>query len=253
MSGAVQPFNESAEPETLLRAVDLAVGYLGRPVLSGLHLTIRRGECVALVGPNGSGKTTLFRTLLGILPVLAGEIRYGGASGRGGRPALGYVPQRDQLDAIFPLTVAEVVRMGAYRRWRPFLPLRSVGRERVAAALAKVGAKGWEKRVVSELSGGQRQRVLIARALMAEPDMLLLDEPTSGIDMASEEAIFAEVNQCREDGLGILMVSHDLVGLARVATRVVLVRDGGLVETTAEELLIPDRLRDLMRGAGGGE
>src|SRR3970282_735385 len=133
--------------ETLLTVDDLSVGFPGTPVLHNVHLTARRGECGALVGANGSGKTTLLRTLLGILPPLAGEIRYAGGTARHVRPALGYVPQRDQLDATFPLTVAEAVRMGAYRRWRPLLPVPEARAERVAAALEKVGARGWERRL----------------------------------------------------------------------------------------------------------
>jgi zinc transport system ATP-binding protein len=229
----------------LLTVRELSVGYPGKPVLGGLRLTIRAGECVALVGANGSGKTTLLRTLLGILAPLAGEIRRGRD---GGGLALGYVPQRDEADAVLPLTVAEVVRMGAYRRWRPFLRLASAGRERVAAALAKVRAEGWESRVYAELSGGQRQRVLIARALMAEPDLLLLDEPTAGIDLDSEDAIYAELRRACGAGLGVLMVSHDLGCMVRVATRALAIQDRGLAELPVGELLDPDRMRALLRG-----
>lgn len=234
--------------EVLLAARGLTVGYGGAPVLRDLDLTVRCGDCVGLVGANGSGKTTLFRTLLGILPPLAGEVRFP-ATARGAPPSLGYVPQRDHLDPLLPLTVAEVVRMGAYRRWRPFLALPEARAERVSAALAKVSATGWERRLVRELSGGERQRILIARALMADPDLLLLDEPTSGIDLASEEAIYAEVRRCRAASLGILMVSHDLDELVRVATRVLAIEQGRLVETTVADLLGVDRLRRATHGA----
>jgi zinc transport system ATP-binding protein len=235
--------------ETLLVARNLTVGYAGVPVLCGVELTVRRHECIALVGANGSGKTTLFRTLLGILPPLDGEIAYRSSSvERNGRPALGYVPQRDQLDTLIPLTVAEVVRMGAYRRWRPFASVAAARRARVAAALAKVGASGWEARVLGELSGGQRQRVLIARALMADPDLLLLDEPTTGIDLASEEAIFAEVRRSCDAGRAIVMVSHDLAGLGQVATRALVIRSGRVVEVPVDQLATPEAMRSLLSG-----
>lgn len=225
--------------DVLLAARSLAVGYRGVPILSDVDLTIRRGECVAVVGANGSGKTTLFRTLAGIISPLAGGITFHAIAGSGTRPTVGYVPQRDQLDATFPLTVAEIVRMGAYRRWRPFVPLWEASPDHVAASLSKVGAAGWERRTLSELSGGQRQRVLIARALITEPDLLFLDEPTSGIDRASEEAIYTELRRCRSAGLGILMVSHDLVGLTQVATRALVIENARLTEVRVDQLLAP--------------
>jgi ABC-type Mn2+/Zn2+ transport system ATPase subunit len=229
--------------DVLLKTRRLTVGHGGHPVVSDVNLVLRRGECVALIGPNGSGKTTLFRTLLGILPPLAGEIHYAGARRR---PPLGYVPQRDKLDALFPLTVAEVVHMGAFRAWQPLAS--HADRARVAATLAAVGATGWERRVLAELSGGERQRVLIARALMSDPDLLLLDEPTTGIDAASEQAIFGEVDRCRAAGLGILMVSHDVPSLVRIASRALLIRAGRVVDVPAAELLAPERMRELLRG-----
>jgi ABC-type Mn2+/Zn2+ transport system ATPase subunit len=227
--------------DVLLTARDLAVGYRGVTILDGVDLTIRRGECVAVVGANGSGKTTLFRTLAGILSPLAGGVTLHAPAGSRARLTIGYVPQRDQLEATFPLTVAEIVRMGAYRRWRPFVPLREAGPDHVLAALSKVGAGGWERRTLSELSGGQRQRVLIARALITEPALLFLDEPTSGIDRVSEEAIYAELCRCRSAGLGIVMVSHDLVGLMQVATRALVIENARLTEIPVTELLAPRR------------
>jgi ABC-type Mn2+/Zn2+ transport system ATPase subunit len=222
--------------DVLLTARRLDVGYGASPILAAVDLTIRRGECIAVVGANGSGKTTLFRTLAGIIAPLGGSIEFHDTAG-GARPMLGYVPQRDQLDTVFPLTVAEIVRLGAYRRWHPFGTIAEAGAEHVAAALAKVGASGWERRTVAELSGGQRQRVLIARALIAEPDLLFLDEPTTGIDRASEEIVNAELRRCRSAGLGILMVSHDLVGLTQVATRALVVENARLTEVAVDALL----------------
>jgi ABC-type Mn2+/Zn2+ transport system ATPase subunit len=217
--------------EALLAARNLEVGYGEVSILGAIDLTIRRGECIAIVGANGSGKTTLFRTLAGIIPLLAGEIS------AATRLTVGYVPQRDQLDPVFPLTVAEIVRLGAYRRWRPFGTIPEANADHVAAALAKVGASGWERRTLGELSGGQRQRVLVARALIAEPDLLFLDEPTTGIDRASEELINVEIRRCRAAGLGILMVSHDLLGIMKVATRALVIEHARLMEVPVDQLL----------------
>jgi len=237
-----------ATAETLLIARDVTVGFPRAPVLRDLRLTVRRGECVALVGANGSGKTTLLRTLLGILPPLAGEIRHAEGAARRAPRALGYVPQQDRLDTTLPLTVAEAVRMGAYRRWRPFHGIAEARPERVAGALEKVGARGWERRLLGELSGGERQRILIARALMADPDLLLLDEPTTGIDLASEEIIYAEMRRCRARGLGIVMASHNVEGLARVATRMLMIESGRLTEAPVEDLLALNRTRASLHG-----
>jgi ABC-type Mn2+/Zn2+ transport system ATPase subunit len=223
-------------PNVLLVARDLAVGYGGVPILRDVDVTIRRGECVAVVGANGSGKTTLFRTLAGIIAPLAGTITTS-AGDVETRPALGYVPQRDQLDAVFPLTVAEIVRMGAYRRWFPLAAPGEARASAVAAALAKVGASGWERRTLRELSGGERQRVLIARALVAHSDLLFLDEPTTGIDADSEAAISTELRRCRIAGIGMLVVTHDLPALRDVATRVLVVENGRVAERDADEML----------------
>jgi len=252
------PARSDHDREVLLAARGLAVGY-DAPILRNVDVTVHRGDCLALVGANGSGKTTLFRTLLGILPPLAGRIVYGPAAaaetstppilrgGAAGAPTLGYVPQRDSIDTTLPLTVLEVVRMGAYRYWRPFGGAAAGTTARVGAALATVGATGWERRLLTELSGGERQRVLIARALMADPDLLFLDEPTTGIDLASEAAIYAEVERCRAAGLGILMVSHDLEGLCRVATRALVIHDGRLIELEGAPLA-PGRVREALGG-----
>jgi ABC-type Mn2+/Zn2+ transport system ATPase subunit len=177
-------------------------------VLEHVSFTVERGEFTALLGPNGGGKTTLFRGMLGLIPVLAGEIRYG--FDRGTTPP-GYVPQKESLDPIFPLTVYEVALMGTYARLGP---LRPVGRRRRALAaecLAQVGLGDARERPFWALSGGQKQRVLIARALAAEPELLLLDEPTAGIDPEAEEAIMSLIAALnRERGLTVLLVSHHL-------------------------------------------
>jgi ABC-type Mn2+/Zn2+ transport system ATPase subunit len=232
---------EGDERNVLLRLDNLTVGYNGAPVLRQVSLAIVAGECMALLGPNGSGKTTLFKTLLGILPPLGGAVRPGAPP-----PRFGYVPQRERLDSIFPITVREVVRMGAYRRLRPFAPLPEAAHGIVAEALARVGAKGWEARVMNELSGGERQRVLIARALVSRPTVLLLDEPTTGVDLATELAVVDLVKELRAAGLGIVMVSHNLRTVEQVADRVIWVRGGKLQSGTAKAMLTPERIREML-------
>jgi ABC-type Mn2+/Zn2+ transport system ATPase subunit len=241
---------EVDEPGVLLTLDDLAVGYDGTPSLRHVSISISAGECIALLGPNGSGKTTLFKTLLGILPPIAGAVR-----SRADRPPrFGYVPQRERLDSVLPVTVREVVRMGAYRRLRPFAPLPEASQEIVANALGRVGAKGWESRALSELSGGERQRVLIARALVSRPSVLLLDEPTTGVDLATEQAVIRLVKELLASGLAVVMVSHNLRTVEQVASRVVWLHHGSVESGSAADMLTPERIREMLtpEATGGG-
>jgi zinc transport system ATP-binding protein len=218
----------------LIALHDVALGYDERPVLTHVSLEIGRGEFVALLGPNGAGKTTLFRGILGLIPLRAGRVTYG--FDRATSPP-GYVPQRESLDPIFPLTTFEVVLMGTYAR---IPPLRRVGHEpraRAAARLAEVGLAGHAERPFWALSGGQKQRALIARALAAEPEVLLLDEPTAGVDPEAERTIMdliARLN--RERGLTVALVSHDLRLVRGVAHAVVWVEDGRVRKGPAEAM-----------------
>jgi ABC-type Mn2+/Zn2+ transport system ATPase subunit len=229
-------------PAALVALKNLTVGYNGIAVLRDVSLTLFEGECVALLGPNGSGKTTLFKTILGILSPLGGSIERSAA-----HPArFGYVPQRDRLDSIFPVTVREVVRMGTYRHWRPFTPLPAASRLAATDALRHVGANGWESRLFNELSGGERQRILIARALVAQPTVLLLDEPTTGVDLATELTVIELVKQLLRDGLTIIMVSHNLRTVEQLAHRVIWVHRGALLSGSAEQMLTPERIREML-------
>ena len=173
-------------PHLALR--DVSLGYDGRVVLEHISLTVERGEFLALLGPNGAGKTTLLRGILGLLPVRTGRIEYG--FDRLVNPP-GYVPQRETLDPIFPLTVFEVVLMGTYARLAPLRPVGRRQRQVATTCLAQVGLPTLGARPFWALSGGQKQRVLIARALAAEPEILMLDEPTSGVDPGASAAIWS--------------------------------------------------------------
>jgi len=234
--------DHSGRRAVLVSLENLSVGYNGHAILRRVSLAIVAGECMALLGPNGSGKTTLFKTLLGILPPLAGAIRYGSEH----PPLFGYVPQRERLDSIFPVTVREVVRMGAYRRLRPFAPIPEASHGAIADALTRVGAAGWESRLLNELSGGERQRVLIARALVSQPSVLLLDEPTTGVDLATEGAVVGLVKDLLSSGLAIVMVSHNLRTVEQVAERVIWVHHGQLQSGPAAEMLTPERIREML-------
>ena len=195
---------------TLLAAEGLEVALGGRTVLRGVDATIGPGEIVTVIGPNGSGKSTLLRALLGILRPAGGTVRR--------KPGLviGYVPQRLALDPTMPITVGRFLD----------LPTRT-DRARRAAALARVGAEGLERRPMTALSGGQFQRVLLARALIPGPDLLMLDEPTQSLDQPGAAAFYRLIDAVRsETGCGVLMISHDIHVVMAASDRVICLREG---------------------------
>lgn len=212
-------------PVPWARLADAAVGHEGKPVLRGLTFELPRGRFTAVVGENGSGKTTLLKTLAGILPPVGGRVELSGANGA--PPALGYVPQRDGLDPLWPLSAFEVALMGTYGRLGAGRAAGETEHQLARECLARTGAAGLESKAFSVLSGGQKQRVLIARALAAQPDVLLLDEPTAGIDPETTQAVMEMLSRLhREQQLTILMVNHDLPLARKHATDVLRVADG---------------------------
>ncbi len=205
----------------LLQLEDADFGYEGRAVVHGASLAIHAGEFVVLVGSNGSGKSTLMRGILGLLPPLAGCVE------RRAGLRIGYVPQRETLDPLYPLSAADVVRMGAARDLRPWQTLRRAERDRAHAALAACGASDFAARRYAALSGGQRQRVLLARALATGPELLLLDEPTAGVDPAAERALLDLLGDLAHgQQLAVWMVTHHLHAIADRADRVATVEGG---------------------------
>jgi len=199
-----------------------SVGYEAVTVLEEVDLEIHAGDVVGLVGANGSGKTTLLRSMLGALPLQRGTIER-----RFALAELGYVPQTASLDSYFPLSVGEVVAMGTYGRVHPLKRFPETERARVNAVLEQVGLAHLVRMAFFHLSGGQQQRVLIARALAANPVLLLLDEPLSGVDQDSRRAIvrlLIEINQKR--GLAILISSHDQEILEQSCHKTILITSG---------------------------
>jgi zinc transport system ATP-binding protein len=190
---------------SLISAEHVCVRYGAAEVLHDVSLSIAKGEIVTILGPNGSGKSTLLRALLGILPVAEGRIlRQAGLR-------MGYVPQRLQIDRTMPLTVRRFLS----------LPIR-VSEPEALAVLKRVGMEGLETRQMTDLSGGQLQRVLLARALLAEPAILILDEPTQGLDQPGEAGFYRLIEEVRRDtGTAVLMVSHDLHVVMAASDRVI--------------------------------
>jgi len=202
---------EHNSPGKVISIKDLDFSYNDAPILENVHLDIGQRDSLCIVGPNGGGKTTLIKLILGLLTPSRGEIMVLGQPPEKARLRVGYVPQYARYDPQFPVTVLEVVLMGRLDRICCGSYARS-DREAAEAALAEMGLSDLAGRLFAEISGGQRQRVLIARALAASGELLILDEPTANIDAASEEHLF-EVLQKLNERLTVMLVTHD-VGFA---------------------------------------
>lgn len=216
------------------------LGYGRRVVLTDISFDIPEGDFLGLVGPNGAGKTTILRAILGTLKPLAGTVT------RSPTLRFGYVPQRDQVDYNFPLKVVDVVLMGRYDRIglgrRPTVDDRA----RALQALDHVGIAHLAGHPLADLSGGQKQRTLIARALVGEPNMLVLDEPTNGMDLVATTQILGLVRDLHDrDGITVLMVSHALNEVVNYVDRIALVVEGGFRIGNTDEILTVEALTQM--------
>lgn len=219
---------------------NLSFQYNGGPVLSGVSLEIEKGDFVAIIGSNGTGKSTLLRLLLGEILPSEGEISLFGQNLAGFRdwPRIGYVPQNNPASVGgFPATAEEIVCASLYSRIGPMRPVKKAYREKALAALSLVGMRGCAKRMISELSGGQIQRVMIARALAADCELMLLDEPTTGIDADSADRLYVLLRDLNKQGMTILMVTHDMGRAIEYVGRTLCLEDGTIVELNREQMI----------------
>ncbi len=214
--------------EQVVSVHDVSVQLGGRPILRGIDLTIDAGEVVTILGANGSGKSTLVRAVLGLVPTSRGEVRLFGTPRGDFRDwhRLGFVPQRATAAAGVPATVTEVVTAGRLARRTPFLPLGRADKAAVRTAIEAVGLTDKAGDGVATLSGGQQQRALIARALAGEPDLLVLDEPTAGVDLESQQAFADALRGLVDRGATVVLVAHELGPMADLVDRAVVMRDG---------------------------
>lgn len=212
------------------------VGYGEGAVLRGVSCSIEKGDIVGMVGPNGSGKTTMLRAILGLLAPNRGRVRVRGLS------RFAYVAQADETNPHLPLSVREAVSLPLRSR-RAFGRLTERERRRIYDAMANVGVLGLAERPLSAVSGGQRQRAILAQALTQDPEVLLLDEPTRGLDMAAERDLLGLVLELRaKEEMTVLLVAHTLHIPLNFCRRILLFREGQVVETSPEDLVGTDML-----------
>jgi zinc transport system ATP-binding protein len=227
-------------------AFELAGGQVvlaGSAVLDKLDFRVGAGEFVAVLGANGSGKTTLVRALVGLVPLAAGRLWVLGeaAAGGRGRSRIGYVPQRPAATGGIPATVREVVSAGRTPAARRLRGWSEADRCAIDCAIDTVGLSGLAGRPVAELSGGQQQRVFIARALAGDPAVLVLDEPTAGVDADSQRALAGALGQLKTQGVAVLLVAHELGPLEPLVDRVVILSGGKVVYDAAS---VPPGMHD---------
>jgi ABC-type Mn2+/Zn2+ transport system ATPase subunit len=236
----------TAMNDKLITLDDLSIGYNGQTVLSGISLSIARGSFTAILGANGSGKSTFLKTVLGLLPPVAGGVE---TTSQGAPLIFGYVPQAVQFDPIYLLTAFEVALMGTYGRVRAGRFVPPAERDFAGECLRAAGAESFARKRFAELSGGQKQRVLIARALTTRPDVLVLDEPTAGVDHAATQAVMEFISQVRrERQITVLLVTHDFAAVRRHAGQVIWLHEGRVFQGTAQELLTPQRIAEIFEG-----
>lgn len=225
--------NMNQSPEEVICVSQVCFSYENENVLDDVSFCAQQGDFIGLVGPNGGGKTTLLKIILGLLEPDRGSLRIFGGSPKEARQAIGYVPQQCQLDKDFPINVENVVLMGCLSSSPIFGGFSQREKELAQEALAKMDLVDYRYQQFGRLSGGQRQRVLIARALVGNPQMLIMDEPTSNLDSRSQNQIYELLNSMKGD-CTIILVSHDLGVVSKQVTKVACLNRHLVIHPTSE-------------------
>ena len=235
--------HEHRHGSPLVEIRGLSCGYEKQKVLNGVDLEILRGDFVGLLGPSGSGKTTLLRAMLGAVDVYEGEILVEGIKASDRRPRIGYVPQLETIDWNFPVTVREVVMMGRTMENRFFPWFRKEERELADHMMDQLGILHLAGRHIRNLSGGQQQRAFLARALVSSPSLLLLDEPTSGVDVKTRDDVMHLLHDLNHEGVTIVITTHEINAVAVHLPRLVCLAGRVLAQGTPYEVITPEVLR----------
>jgi ABC-type Mn2+/Zn2+ transport system ATPase subunit len=233
-----------------LQVEDLAVRYRDLEALTQVSFSTSCGACVALIGPNGAGKSTLLKAIAGLLPVSQGSIRWRGTKVARWSREIAYLPQRENVDWQFPITVRGVVSMGRFPQagwWRPFSKADDAA---ISRAIDMMGLEDLQHRQISQLSGGQQQRVFLARALAQEAHVLLLDEPFTGLDRPTKTALADTLRHLTHEGRLVIASHHDMDSVRDVYDEVLLLRRRMVAFGTVHEVFTAERLDETFRSGG---
>jgi zinc transport system ATP-binding protein len=240
----------AAETKTLISVKNISFSYGYTPVLIDVTFTINSGDFLAIIGPNGSGKTTLLKIILRLLKPSQGEVRIMGRPGEDFEdwPAIGYVPQKaTHVDPFFPVSVKEVIAMGLFSSKKISLPVKRKEEEVVRKALSQVGLSSFENRRIGKLSGGQQQRVFIARAIVNQPRILFLDEPTTGVDAETQERFYDMLDRLnKKEGITIALITHDIGIINKHVSKVACLNQKLVYHGTHEEFCRSEAFKEML-------
>jgi len=231
-----------------LEVENISVAYGDRIVLNEVSFQVPHGARIAVVGPNGAGKSTLFKAMVGLLPLKTGRILIHGLPLGNHKDCVAYIPQREEVDWRFPVTVGDVVMMGRFNTRGWFARPNRADQEIVERSLTEMGIASLAKTSISDLSGGQQQRVFLARALAQEPHILLMDEPFNGIDVTTQNILFDLLEGLRKQHVTVIVSTHDLTMAAQRFDRILLIKRRLIAYGTAENVFSPDAIREAFGG-----
>ncbi|HWX78037.1 MAG TPA: metal ABC transporter ATP-binding protein [Candidatus Acidoferrales bacterium] len=247
--GVEEPLAPKEGVTPLVDITDVSSGYAGSPAIENVSLKIWPGQFIAVVGPNGGGKTTLLRTILGAVPLMRGRVAIRGETvGGAALQRVGYVPQLETIDWNFPITVEEVLLMGLFRKNHWLKRIKKEDLKKIDALLDRLNLTGLGKRHIRELSGGQQQAVFLGRALLGEPDLILLDEPTAGLDIRSRDDVIHFLHEINHQGVAIVITAHDLNWVAAHLPWVVCLNRRVIAEGKPQEVFTSAVLQETYRG-----
>lgn len=245
---AAAPSKSASAVEVPLSVYDVTVAYHRKPVIWDVSFDVPAGSLVGIVGPNGAGKSTLLKAVMDLTPRASGRIEVFGKPYRQNRHRVGYVPQRESVDWDFPVDALDVVTMGLYGKVGWCLPVRKKHRRAAMEALGRVGIADLADRQISQLSGGQQQRTFLARALVQDADLYLMDEPFAGVDAATERAIVGILRDMKKDGNTAVVIHHDLQTVPEYFDYVVLLNMRIVAHGPVEEVFTPENLQKTYGG-----